>query len=98
MAKAIKIEDVKALGWTYEELAVRIVTFDCYGRGSSDIQFSAGSIIREYERLARLGYPVGLVDVGAGWHRQTVAECAAKLADRFRQNFGVDQLLTGEIN
>jgi hypothetical protein len=80
MAKSITIEAVRALGWTYEELAVRIVTFDCYGRGASDIRFSASSIISEYERLKRHGYHVGLVDVGGSWHRQTVAECGAKIA------------------
>lgn len=82
MAKSIRVEDVKALGWTYEQIAVRIVTFDCYGRGSSNIQFSAGSVIREYERLKRLGYNVGLVDVGPGWKLPTVADVAAMIASK----------------
>lgn len=78
--KAITVEAVKALGWTYEPIAVRIVCFDKYGRGSSDIQFSASAVIREYNRLSRLGYNVGLVDHGANWpDRSTVAEVAAKI-------------------
>lgn len=79
--KAITIEAVKALGWTYEPIAVRIVTFDKYGRGCSSIQFGASSVIREYERLTRLGYHVGLVDHGEGWRDSyTVAEVAEKIA------------------
>jgi hypothetical protein len=83
MAKPIPIEAVRALGWTYLPLAVRVVTFDRFGRGVSNAQFSAGSIIREYERLARLGYAVGLVDVGDGWRDQlTVEQAAAQIAER----------------
>lgn len=83
--KQVTIEAIRALGWTYEQLAVRLVTFNCYGQGTSDIQFSAGSIIREYERLTRLGYPVGLVDVGEGWRIKTVAQVAAQLAEQRAQ-------------
>jgi len=78
--KQIAIEDVKALGWTYEPIAVRIVTFDCYGRGCSDIRFLASSVIREYNRLVRHGYCVGLVDCGENWPgNKTVTEVSAQI-------------------
>ncbi len=66
MPKAITPDQVKALGME-TPAAVRIVTFDRYGRGSSNIQFRRDAILREHSRLTRLGYSVGLVDHSAGW-------------------------------
>lgn len=66
MPKAVTPDQVRALE-DEAPIAVHIVCFDRYGRGSSDIQFRKSSVLREHTRLARLGYPVGLVDHSAAW-------------------------------
>lgn len=82
MPTPITAQQLRDLGWNYEELAIKRVTFDRYGRASSDMRFTSASALVEYDRLTRLGYSVGLLDMGAEWNRQTVAQLVEKNAER----------------
>lgn len=80
MDKAISIDTIRAINHGanfYTNIAVRVVTLDIYGRACSDIRFLACDVVREFDRLARLGYSVGLVDCGPAWRLPAVAEVAA---------------------
>lgn len=76
MGKLVSIENVRKASARsfYRNCAVRIASITNAFNHPSDIRFTPYSVIREYERLTRLGYVVALIDVGSNWKYPTIEE------------------------
>jgi len=78
MGKLVSIESVRKAAERnfYSNCAVRIASITNAFNHGSDIRFTLNSVIREYDRLTRLGYVIALIDVGPGWKHPTIEELA----------------------
>lgn len=76
MGKLVSIEEVRKASNRnfYKNCAVRIASITNAFNHSSDIRFTPYSVVKEYERLTRLGYIVALIDVGPGWKYPSIDE------------------------